>query len=400
MPLLWRYIEWAFVAASLLTASISIPLVETKFNGQWRLWCILLCLLSGFVGLSCMFPSKRSLRFRQGYIAVGMGLSLIGWSVFMLPVDMFLYLYLGKACFLLNRRSLVITVILAGIGLISFDILAVKVLHVNFWSSDESNVLSDDIFTFIVGPLTIFIPVSTFATLFSFAMMAERESRRKAENLAIQVEALAADVERNRIAREIHDSLGHTLTTLNIHLAVAQRLYDQDPSQAKQSIGTAKQIADQCLEDINQTLKAMRYTSFDLNRSLTSLVEQVRQDQSLQVQWDFQIPLLPLPINHHLYYMVKEGLMNIQKHAGASHVSLYGRATSEQIILELSDNGKGFDPQAPHMGFGLLGMKERVQSLGGQLAIESDPKVGTRIQISVPLPPDLHPSPNLPDSTD
>jgi signal transduction histidine kinase len=384
MPLFWRYVEWVLVATSFVAGVIFIPLFEPNFNEQWQLMWMLPLILSGFVGLSFIFPIDRSLRFRQGYIALGISLSLIGWGFVLLPVDLFLFLYLGKACFLLNRKSLVVTLILTGIGMIGCDIFAIKVLQTHTWNS-EPNTLLDNIFVIIGSSLASYIPVSVFAMLFSFAMMAEREGRRRAENLALQVEALAAEVERNRIAREIHDSLGHTLTALNIHLAVAQRLYDQDSAQVKQSIGTAKRLASQCLEDVNQTLRTMRHPSFDLNQSLASLIEQIRQDGLLQVQWDLRLPALPLPVNHHLYYMVKEGLMNIQKHAGARHISLHGHVTSEQVILELNDDGEGFDLQAPHGGFGLLGMQERSQSLGGHLAIESTPKVGTRIRISVPL---------------
>ncbi|MDF5726045.1 MAG: ATP-binding protein [Rhizonema sp. PD37] len=81
----------------------------------------------------------------------------------------------------------------------------------------------------------------------------------------------------------------------------------------------------------------------------------------------------------------KEGLMNIQKHAYASCVCLQGHATLEGIILKLQDDGIGFDPKLPHSGFGLKGMAERVQMLGGELKVKSTPGQGTHIQVTLPL---------------
>ncbi len=115
-----------------------------------------------------------------------------------------------------------------------------------------------------------------------------------------------------------------------------------------------------------------------------ALVEQVKQSQSFQVHVDIQLPPLPLSTSHQLYCIVKEGLTNIQRHAQANGVSLNSCSTSESITLELSDNGKGFDVKRPHMGFGLRGMEERVQILGGRIKIDSRIGEGTQIQVVIP----------------
>jgi signal transduction histidine kinase len=114
-------------------------------------------------------------------------------------------------------------------------------------------------------------------------------------------------------------------------------------------------------------------------------VEQVGRNQSFIIHLNVKLPLLPIQTSHQLYCIVQEGLTNIQKHACASVVSLNGYQTSEGIILELIDDGQGFDVNAPASGFGLRGMQERVQILGGELKIDSYPGKGTQIQVIISL---------------
>jgi signal transduction histidine kinase len=135
--------------------------------------------------------------------------------------------------------------------------------------------------TLTIFYLSIYLVSSTFALLFSFMMIAEHKSRERAETLAEQVETLAATLERTRIARDIHDSLGHTLTNLDIQLQVALKLHDRDSNKALQSLEHAKQLSSQCIDDVSRVLQTMRQPDFDLNQALETLVEQLRQAQIL-----------------------------------------------------------------------------------------------------------------------
>lgn len=184
----------------------------------------------------------------------------------------------------------------------------------------------------------------------------------------------------------IHDSLGHTLTNLQVQLAVAQEFRQHHLDQVFWAIDTAKFLADQCIEDISQALQTMRQSDFNLNQALKSLVEQIKQNQALRISWEVNLPHLPLSTSHHVYCIVKEGLINIQKHAQASMIWVRGQLTTEGIMLEISYNGRGFDPHIPASGFGLKGMEERVYLLGGQFKIHSQPNRGTQIQIVIPYP--------------
>jgi signal transduction histidine kinase len=215
-------------------------------------------------------------------------------------------------------------------------------------------------------------------------ILAERKSRQRAEVLAQEVETLAARLERTRIAREIHDSLGHTLTTLDVQLEVAQKLRQRDPEQALQAVDTAKKLASQCLEDVRAALSTIRNNDFNLQQALYELIAQVKQHQTLDIVVELHLPTLPLQTSHQLYCIVQEGLMNVQKHAQAKTVWLRGWMADESLTLELEDDGQGFDPGQSRSGFGLRGIEERVQLLGGKLKVSTVAAQGTQIQVTIP----------------
>ena len=301
------------------------------------------------------------------------------------PFDILLYIFIAKSCFLLDRKDVVIIIIATGIA---WNLLLIPLVsrsvefantHPEFWS-DPKRVL----FSTLINSIGSHFAASTFVLLLSFAVIAERKSRQKAEFLAKEVEALAATLERTRIARDIHDSLGHTLTTLDIQLEVAQTLRQRAPEQALQALDTAKLLASQCLADVRRAVQTMRQTNFNLNQALRTLVEQVQQNQPFKIQVEVNLPSLPLQTSHQLYCIMQEGLTNICKHAQATHARLQSHATSDSVTLELIDDGKGFDLEQPRSGFGLQGMQERVQLLGGELKIDSVPDRGTYIQVIIP----------------
>ena len=105
----------------------------------------------------------------------------------------------------------------------------------------------------------------------------------------------------------------------------------------------------------------------------------------MQIHWHIDLPDLPMHNSYQVYCIFKEGLMNIQKHAHASHARFQGRLTPKGIVLDLEDNGVGFDPEVCNSGFGLKGMAERVQILGGNFKITSAQGQGTHIQVTIPL---------------
>jgi signal transduction histidine kinase len=304
------------------------------------------------------------------------------------------WFFIVKSCFLLNLKDVVLTVIVTGVAqslilasniIRFFPTTGLQSIREGCSNFDKYYNLQQLVRQSILQNLAIYIAISTITVWICFLMIAERKSRQKAEALTQQVETLAATLERTRIARDIHDSLGHTLTSLDVQLELAIKLHSRNPEQSLQALETAKLMAFQSVQNVRTSVRTMRESDFDLHQALVALIEQVKQNQSFKMQLEMNLPQLPLQTSYQLYCVIQEALTNIQKHSKASLVSLRIQPTSEALSLELVDNGIGFDMLAPRSGFGLRGMHERIHSLGGELIVNSSPGQGTHVQVTIPL---------------
>lgn len=377
-------IEWTlivvYIVVNLLSGWFELPIVFALRP---------IAFLVIFALLSFILPLHRSFIERFVYVSIGMLLPIAAIAL-SVDLELFLYVYIAKSCFLFSRKQAIFSAVFFGaIGLVSYY----WTLPYNFQMLVQLGIDSRQPIQLTFSYLESYLGGSAFVILAIFAILAEQKSRHRAEHLAQQVEQLAADLERARIARDLHDSIGHTLTNLDMQLAVAQKWRDcpkgngkadRNSEKVDRAIDTAKLLATQCIGEIDRALQTMRQPQFDLNQALMSLIEQMKQQQSWRMQWEIDLPSLPLQTNHQIYCIVKEGLMNIQSHAQASQVFIKGIATPDGIVLELHDDGRGFDLCDTQKGFGLKGIAERVQLLGGKLAIESAMDRGTKIQIILP----------------
>ena len=378
MPKL-RYLEWLF-----LTTHLILSLTGGGFNLLSHL-----TIYSIFVAYSWIFPVDLSLKWRRVYILSAMSLIVVA-NLADVNLDMLLYLYIAKSFFLTGGKSTIWTIVVMGMFWVASEyyseIQELKRLNsVRFEPPFGFGDYSPQ--SILIFSLGLYIAISIFIIFLSSVVVAEHKSRKRAEALAKQVEILAINLERTRIARDIHDSLGHTLTNLDIQIKVAQKLRDRDLDKAFQAVDTVAMLSSQCIEEVSHAVQTMRRSDFDLNRALNNLLEQARNDPAKKVQWSINLPQLSLSISHQIYCVVKEGLINIQKHANASRVNFQGYSTGEQIILKLEDNGIGFNPQQANSepgGFGLQGMNERVQTIGGKLKIDSARNRGTQILVTIP----------------
>ncbi len=303
-----------------------------------------------------------------------------------IDVGLFLFFYLAKSYFLLGHRTtLIITAFTAIPWTMSEYLGELKSLNSSVPIPTNSFLNPQNSLKFIFFTLAIYTAASTFNFMFASMIVSEEKTRQRAEELSQQVETLAATLERTRIAREIHDSLGHTLTDLDIQLEVAQKLRSRNLEQCFQAVDTAKILAGQCIEDVSQALHQMRQSDFDLKSALTSLMAQLRQNSQLKVQFELNLPQLNLYKSYQIYCIVKEAMMNVQKHARASQVIFCVNSNSEGIVLDIKDNGIGFESDKKGTGFGLQGMMERVQLVGGKIEIKTALTQGTQIQITLPV---------------
>ena len=226
-------------------------------------------------------------------------------------------------------------------------------------------------------------------------LLAELEaSHRQLQDYAGRVAALAAAAERNRLARDIHDSLGHYLTAISIQLEKAQLYRGRNPEEADQAIRDAKQTAQAALRDVRQSVSTLRGAEdkFSLRQSLADLVD--RMDAGpLEIDYrvagdetDYADPILTT-----LFRVAQEGLTNVQKHAQARHVLLDVQLGEKAACLKLRDDGTGFNTAtltemaaSPDHGFGIQGLQERLELVRGQMSISSDPQHGTELIVTVP----------------
>lgn len=245
----------------------------------------------------------------------------------------------------------------------------------------------------------LFCVVLVFVLLLVNALVAERQSREKLamanEQLrwnALRIEDQATLQERNRIAREIHDSLGHSLTAQSIQLENALMFLHTNINKAEAFLTEAKQLGSIALQEVRQSISTLRSEPLrgqSLEDAIASLVDDFRRRTGIEaeckISFSFVGPL-PADVNMAVYRIVKEALTNIDKHSGATQVTVHLKAKSGTLYLLVEDNGRGFNPELNTTGFGLLGMRERTVALGGRFQITSTPGAGCRITAYVPLP--------------
>lgn len=256
--------------------------------------------------------------------------------------------------------------------------------------------------------LFIFTVGAIFSITMARLVSMEKASRTRSELLLSELEIshqrlkasseevaeLATMRERNRLARDIHDTLGHYLTVINVQLEKAIVFRDRKPQEADQSVNNAKHLASEALLDVRRSVSALRSSQDmpSLVAALQELVAHVRSEQCL-IDLDIQGSeegFLKQGILA-LYRVAQEGLTNVQKHAAASHVQITMNFTDREASLSLTDNGCGFNialletlPWENEGCYGLRGLQERLQLIGGCLRIESTVGVRTSLFASVP----------------
>lgn len=201
----------------------------------------------------------------------------------------------------------------------------------------------------------------------------------------------AAEQERSRWARELHDETLQALAVLRMRLSSALR--EDSPDELHQTGQAAVEQIDDEIVKLRRLITELRPASLDtigLEAALQALVEQHQQATAIQVDCDFDLPrgdeVRPTPIlETAVYRLVQEALNNVYKHSLARHADLTVRTSRGTIEIEIRDDGVGFEPPLVREGFGLVGMRERAALLGGTLEVDSTRGSGTRVRAEIPL---------------
>lgn len=214
----------------------------------------------------------------------------------------------------------------------------------------------------------------------------EQRARLELEAYAARVADLSAVTERNRLARDIHDSLGHHLTAMSVQLEMASDFQSLDPDAARRALEEARRSVRLALGDVRQSVRALRdeATRPTLSAALAALAQDgaARPRVTVEVSGDekgYGVAELTA-----LHRAAQEAVTNACRHARASQVTVVVRLAEGAARLEVTDDGRGFAPEAAATGFGLLGMRERVHLVAGSVDVESSPGAGTRVTVTVP----------------
>ena len=242
----------------------------------------------------------------------------------------------------------------------------------------------------------LFCLITVFVFILVNALMSEYRSRQELKlvnqqlrEYALLNEDRAMLQERNRIAREIHDSLGHSLTALNIQLANAVLYLRSNLDRSETFLTEAKKMGSHTLQEVRQSVSTLRSDPLQgklLNTALLDLVNDLRYRTEIEINYQNEITiLLPQKITSTVYRIVQEALTNIIRHSQAMVVNISLKLSSNRLEVTIQDNGIGFDPQENTTGFGLQGMHERAVALGGELHLISTPNKGCQIVVLIPL---------------
>ncbi len=323
-----------------------------------------------------------------------------------IPAPIVLYVVLTiRNCILFAGQNEIRNNLRAVFTVLAF-VLSLLSLSNRLWAfSPIIQVAPAQIGSIWLGFAIVFGLVFLFLHLLVDAVLAERRGQEQLSaanhqlrQYALQVEELATVRERNRIARDIHDSLGHSLTVFNIHISAALRLLHADPAEAEALLKEVKQLGTQALQDVRESVSLLRTDPLQgrsIAEAIESLITEFQRATGIAPTYRLEIDRpLSAELNFTLYRLIQESLTNICKHAAATEVAIGIQQSATAIRAIVQDNGKGFDlvrvasalPNRYPAGFGLQGMHERTLALAGELQVKTAPGRGCHIQAIFPLP--------------
>jgi signal transduction histidine kinase len=200
---------------------------------------------------------------------------------------------------------------------------------------------------------------------------------------------MAVSEERNRLARDLHDSAKQEALAASFHLGTALTLFDRDPEGAKNHLFEADTLVDSVRGELTDLIHELRPPSMDGSQFDETINEYI-------IEWAHQTGIgadfnvagfvdLSLEIKQTIYRIMQEALANVARHSSADKVEVALNFQENRVDFSVSDDGSGFDTQEQHDGMGLDSMRERAESLDGKFAIESEAGKGTKVRVTFPV---------------
>ncbi len=266
-------------------------------------------------------------------------------------------------------------------------------LHLYFFRPGGPSLLPP-VFVLVIQTIT-FLVVGYFIDVLVQQLRQQNESLEHANaqllDHAATLEELTISRERNRMARELHDTLAHTLSALSVQLETVKAYWEVDPAVVQPMLDKALTATRSGLQETRRALKSLRASPLDdlgLALALRQLATETAQRANLQLDLSVpeHLPSLTPAVEQCIYRVTQEATANVIHHANARRLTVR-LAFNGEVSLRVSDDGCGFDPQEAESAghFGLSGMRERAQLVGGDLSISSQPGEGTTIQLTIAL---------------
>jgi signal transduction histidine kinase len=213
-----------------------------------------------------------------------------------------------------------------------------------------------------------------------------RDANDKLREYANQIEEIATLTERNRLAREIHDSLGHYLTVVIVQIEAATAVLETDRERSLDGLRKAQALAQKGLAEVRRSISALRSEQTETTSLIDSLKTLFEECQVSGVATEFQLVGTPRRLSPSaeltLYRAAQEGLTNVRKHSRAGAAKITLDYSGDRVSLVVKDEGIGANES--EKGFGLVGLHERVQLLGGEVRIATAPDKGFTLEVGLP----------------
>ncbi|RUL53089.1 sensor histidine kinase [Lysinibacillus antri] len=379
----WSWTDWFFSALRLISVLMSVTYLYGYTPAEQRGLVMTIALFAYAVPQTFYLPGHiRPRLFITTEIILSVGFTIYMMSFLSHDVNTVSYLYMPAIiiCYLSSKKLF--------LSLAPFIIFGFPILFQAVGNHDADYVVSQ------VSNFALFCAIGYGFGVFlrqkdqlSDSLHEIEEKNEQLEQYIHQVERITLLEERNRMSRELHDTVGHSLTASIVAMEAIQRLMDRDAEAAKKRLGELIAFNRKNLEQIRQTVHEMAMN--ELKWPLEELIQRTAEEFSEQTETKVFVEtttdqlIVTEATKLALLRCLQETLTNAKKHGGASEIKILLDYKNEQLTLTVQDNGIGSDDMKE--GYGIQGMKERVQALRGSIQIDSSSSKGTAISIGIPL---------------
>ncbi len=379
---------WDVASILIFSLAAAAVLITNANELTWREWTVAaLCIGQGLSYFFCITRGGWPISRRNLALYFIGGIGMWGVACWLDPFPWWLgFTYFGQMFGLLPLRA-----VMPGTAIVTFLIALIT----SDWNLRQIPLGAVIGFTFQwLGGMTVFLFISGIIRTSGerAKLIAKLESAQKELELAHQRDTeLATLQERERLARDLHDSLGHALVALSVQLEAIQRLYRVDPEKASAQVDELKTLTRASMDDLRRSLAGLRTPGLGerrLSDALQTLIVDVGQRAHLAIACHIHDDANQLSPAHAetIWRVAQEALANIERHAAAHTIQLQLSITSNAALLSIQDDGRGLPPDAEKQPghYGLRGMRERVEGLGGTLTLTGKGN-GSRVDVKLPI---------------